>query len=132
MFTGYRLHVLGSAPRMENPEPPSRGSTVAEDRPLLATLADMTAASVERADLDARELMLVRIAALAAVGAPPSSYLANLGPASDVGLTLEDAQAVLIAVAPITGGPATLRAAGSIAKALGFAIAVLESDEDEA
>ena len=37
--------------------------------PLLDTLADMTAASPERANLGARELMLVRLAGLAAVGA---------------------------------------------------------------
>jgi len=102
---------------------------MSDDRPLLDTLADMTAASVERANLDDRELMLVRIAALAAVGAPPSSYLLNLGPAMDSGLTLEDAQGVLIAIAPITGGPRTLLAAGAIFKALGFALAV---DDDEA
>ena len=101
---------------------------MSDDRPLLDTLADMTAASVERANLGDRELMLVRIAALAAVGAPPSSYLLNLGAAMDSGLTLEDAQSVLIAIAPITGGPSTLLAAAAIFKALGFALAV-EDDE---
>jgi hypothetical protein len=98
------------------------------DRPLLDTLTDMTAASLERAGLVDRELMLVRIAALAAVGAPPSSYLLNLGAATEIGLTLEDVQGVLIAVAPITGGPKALAAAGAIFKALGFAIGVLEEE----
>ena len=102
---------------------------MSEERPLLDTLADMTAASLERVNLDARELMLVRVAALAAVGAPPSSYLLNLGAAMDSGLTLEDAQSVLVAIAPITGGPSTLRAAASIFKALGFAIAIVEDEE---
>jgi hypothetical protein len=101
------------------------------DRPLLDTLADMTAASLERADLTDREVMLVRLGALAAVGAPTSSYLLNLGAAADMGLTLEDAQSVLITVAPIIGGPKALASAGSIFKALGFAIAALE-DEAEA
>jgi len=36
--------------------------------------------------------MLVRIAALAAVGAPPLSYAVNVGAASSTGLTVEDAQ----------------------------------------
>jgi len=103
---------------------------MSDDRPLLDTLADMTAASFERANLEARELMLVRIAALAAVGAPPSSYLLNLGPAADSGLTLEDAQSVLVAIAPITGGPSTLRAAGAIFEALGLAIDAALADED--
>ena len=41
-----------------------------EDTPVLDTLALMTAASVEACDLEDRELMLARIAALAAAGAP--------------------------------------------------------------
>jgi alkylhydroperoxidase/carboxymuconolactone decarboxylase family protein YurZ len=100
------------------------------DSPLLDTLADMTAASVERVGLVDRELMLVRVAALAAVGAPPSSYLLNLGAAAEIGLTLEDVQGVLIAVAPVTGGPKVVAAAGAIFKALGFAIGVLEDEAD--
>jgi len=70
----------------------------------------------------------VRIAALAAVDAPPASYLANAGTASDVGITLEDVQGVLIAVAPVIGSPRTVSAAGNIARALGFAIAVIEAE----
>lgn len=96
------------------------------DQPVLDTLTDMTAASVARTGLTDRELMLVRIGALAAVHAPPSSYLLNLGPAAESGLTLEDAQSVLVAVAPIVGGPTTLAAAGAVFEALGFAIALLE------
>jgi alkylhydroperoxidase/carboxymuconolactone decarboxylase family protein YurZ len=100
------------------------------ETPLLDTLADMTAASVERTELGARELMLVRLGALAAVHAPPSSYLLNIGPAADSGLTLEDAQSVLVAVAPIVGAPTALAAAGAIFKALGLAVAVVEDELD--
>ncbi len=101
------------------------------DTPLLDTLADMTAASLERAGLVDREVMLVRIAALAAVGAPPASYLLNLGAAAEIGLTLEDVQGVLIAVAPVTGGPKVVAASGAIFKALGFAIDVLDEADDD-
>jgi alkylhydroperoxidase/carboxymuconolactone decarboxylase family protein YurZ len=100
------------------------------DTPLLDTLADMTAASLARAGLVEREVMLVRIAALAAVGAPPASYLLNLGAAAEIGLTLEDVQGVLVAVAPVTGGPKVVAASGAIFKALGFAIDVAEADAD--
>jgi len=109
---------------------------MAEDTPLLDTLAVMTAASVEACDLADRELMLARIAALAAVGAPPASYLVNAGTAVDVGITLEDVQGVLIAVAPIVGTARVVTAAGNLARALGFAIealaieAELEAEED--
>jgi hypothetical protein len=101
-----------------------------DDTPLLDTLAAMTAASIVECDLVPRELMLARIAALAAVGAPPASYLANAGTASDVGVTLEDVQGVLIAVAPIIGTARSVSAAGNIARALGFAIAAIEAELD--
>ena len=63
-----------------------------EDTPLLDTLAVMTAASLENCNLEPRELMLVRIAALASAGAPPASYLVNAGTAIDLGITLDDVQ----------------------------------------
>jgi alkylhydroperoxidase/carboxymuconolactone decarboxylase family protein YurZ len=98
-----------------------------EETPVLDTLADMTAASM-RSKLDAREHMIARVAALVAVGAPPASYLANAGVASDVGVTLDDVQSILVAVAPIVGTARTVTAAGNIARALGFAIAALEAE----
>jgi len=101
-----------------------------EDTPLLNTLAVMTAASVDACDLDERELMLARIAALVAVGAPAASYLLNVGTAVDLGITLEDVEGVLIAVAPIVGTVRTISAAGNIARALGFAIAVMEAEAE--
>ena len=104
-----------------------------EGRPLLETLVQMTAASVEHTDLGDRELMLVRLAGLIAVDAPPSSYLLNLGPAVDSGLGLEDTRSVLVALAPIVGGPRVVDAAATIATALGYALAIEDAlDEDEA
>lgn len=103
-----------------------------DQRPLVDTLAEMTAASVARVDLDDRSLMLVRLAGLVAVDAPPASYLLNLGPAVESGVTLEDARSVLIALAPIVGGPRVVDAAATIATALGYALAIedaLETDE---
>lgn len=100
------------------------------DTPVLDTIAAMTVASLEECNLEPRELMITRIAALAAVGAPPASYLVNAGTASDVGLTLEDVQGVLVAIAPIVGTARTVLAAGNIARALGFAIAAIEAELD--
>jgi hypothetical protein len=92
----------------------------------------MTAASVDRCDLSPRELMIARIAALAAVGAPPASYALNTPAAAESGLTLEDAQGILIAVAPIIGAPHTVTATASIAQGLGIVVALLEAAlEDE-
>ena len=96
--------------------------------PVLDTLAEITAVSIANSNLAPRELMLARIAALAAVDAPPASYLLNAGTASDVGITLDDVQGVLIAVAPLIGTARVMSAAGNITRALGFAIAVLEAE----
>ncbi|TQM57455.1 hypothetical protein FBY41_4281 [Humibacillus xanthopallidus] len=101
-------------------------------RPLLDAILDMTTASVTRAELGARELLMVRFAALAAVGAPPSSYLLNIAAAADTtDLTLEDARSVLIAVAPIIGTPKVVDAAATIAEALGIALALEDALAEE-
>jgi hypothetical protein len=101
---------------------------VPEDTPVLDTLADMTAASIERSTLSAREHMLARIVALIAVNAPPVSYLLNAGTAADVGITLQDVQGALVAVAPIVGTPRIVTASANIATALGFAVRVAEAE----
>ena len=98
------------------------------DTPVLDTLADMTVASVEHNALAPRELMLVRIAALIAVDAPPASYLANAGAAKDTGVTADDLQGVMIAVAPVVGAARVISAGGNILRALGFAIAVADAE----
>jgi alkylhydroperoxidase/carboxymuconolactone decarboxylase family protein YurZ len=103
--------------------------------PVLDTLAAMTAKSVARSDLDANSLIAARIAALAAVDAPAASYLMHIGPAVDAGVTVEQVQSILVAVAPIIGTPRTLSAAVNITKALGVAIVALEEEleaEEEA
>jgi alkylhydroperoxidase/carboxymuconolactone decarboxylase family protein YurZ len=99
-----------------------------EETPVLSALADITAVSLERSTLNPRELMLARIAALAAVDAPPASYLLNAGTAVDVGITLEDVQGVLIAVAPVVGTPRIVAASGNLATALGFALEMAEAE----
>jgi len=99
------------------------------ESPVLETLADINAVSLERTELDPATLILVRLAALAAVDAPPSSYLMHIGPAADVGVTVEQAQDVLVAVAPIVGTPKTMAAATKIVEALGLAIDLLEREQ---
>ena len=76
--------------------------------------------------------MLVRIAALVAVDAPPVSYLLNLGAADEVGLDAERIRGVLAAVAPIVGTARVVSATGKIVEALDVAIEVAELDEQKA
>jgi alkylhydroperoxidase/carboxymuconolactone decarboxylase family protein YurZ len=102
------------------------------DAPVLEALIEINAASLARTELDDRSLMLVRLAALAAVDAPASSYLLHLGPAVDAGLTAGDAEDVLVAVAPIVGTPRTAAAAAKIVAALGLAIELAQEDAEPA
>jgi alkylhydroperoxidase/carboxymuconolactone decarboxylase family protein YurZ len=100
------------------------------DTPVLDLLARMTADSVEAADLDVETLILVRIAALVAVGAPPVSYLLNLEVAGEMGVDPDQVRAVLAAVAPIVGTARVAEATGNIFKALAVAIEVAELEDE--
>ena len=92
--------------------------------PVLDTIADITAASIDHSSGSPREFMLARLAALIAVDAPPASYLANAPALADSGLTADDIQRVMIAIAPVVGTPRVVSAAGHILRALGFVIDV--------
>jgi 4-carboxymuconolactone decarboxylase len=91
-------------------------------------LASMTAQSVGASSLNPQTLKLVRIAALAAVGAPPTSYLENLGAAADVDIDIdgEQVRGVLTAIAPIVGTARITKSAGSILTAFGAALEIAE------
>jgi hypothetical protein len=98
------------------------------DTPLSDTLLAMTAVSLENTDLSPRELMIARIAALVAVGAPAVSYALNALPAADSDITLDDVEDILVAVAPIVGTASIVSATGNIAEGLGFVIALAEAE----
>jgi alkylhydroperoxidase/carboxymuconolactone decarboxylase family protein YurZ len=97
--------------------------------PVLDALVQMNEGMLERSGLDAETLMLVRIAALAATGAPPASYLVNLEMASELGLSVEQVQGVLIGIAPVIGSARVASAGSSIFRALGLATAIAEEAE---
>ena len=99
------------------------------DAPVLEALADINAVSLDRTDLDPRSLIHVRLAALIAVDAPATSYLVHIAPAASVGVTLDDAQDVLVAVAPIAGTARTMSAATKIVEALGLAIQMADQSD---
>ena len=105
----------------------------AGDTPVLDLLSTMTEASVKASSLDSRTLMLVRIAALVAVDAPPASYAMNLGAASELDIDVDEVRGVLAAVAPIVGTARVASATGNIVAALALAleVAVLEAQGDE-
>jgi alkylhydroperoxidase/carboxymuconolactone decarboxylase family protein YurZ len=98
------------------------------ENPVLDTVLDINAASLSRTDLDPQTAILTRLAALIAVDAPVASYLVHLGAGAQAGLTLEQAQDVLVTVAPIVGTPRTVAAGAKLAEALGLAIDVAASE----
>jgi 4-carboxymuconolactone decarboxylase len=102
------------------------------ETPVLDLLASMTAESIAVSDLDPQSLMLVRIAALAAVDAPPASYLLNLGAAADAGVDADQVRGVLAGIAPIVGTARVASAIGAIADGLDVAIEAAELDAQRA
>src|SRR3954454_17665 len=102
------------------------GRIAAGDAPVLETVLQMNLDAAERSGLDAETYLLVRLAALVAMDAAPVSYLITLGAAADTGLTVEKAQAVLVAIAPVVGSARITAAAGAIIRGVLGAAALNE------
>ena len=102
------------------------------ESPVLDLLTKMTMDSIDASNLDPKTLMLVRIAGLVSVDAPPASYLLNIGTAGEIGVDADDVQGVLIALAPIVGTARIASAATKLTRALGLAINLAELEEAEA
>jgi hypothetical protein len=111
-----------------NREPGQKEASVPEttETPVLDLLADMTARSIEASTLDPETLMLVRVAALVAVDAPPASYLLNIGAASELDIDAEKIRGVLTAVMPIVGTARVASALGKIGRALALELELAE------
>lgn len=104
------------------------------ETPILDLLLSMTADSIEAASgIDEKTVMLVRIAALVAVDAPPISYLTNLRVAGEeTDVSDEEVRGVLAAVAPIVGTARVASATSKMVRALGLtdlADEIPEADE---
>lgn len=109
-----------------------------DDAPVLDLLARMTADSLDASTLDPDTVMLVRLAALVAVGAPPVSYALNIDVGAELGLDADDIRGVLTAIAPIVGTARIAAATGNIVRALAaeieladLEIALLDDEDDE-
>ncbi len=99
------------------------------ETPVLDLLAAMTADSIKASTLDAKSLMLVRIAALVAVDAPAVSYLMNLEAADAVGMDPDQITGVLAAIAPIVGTARVVAATTKIIEALEVELEVVEAQQ---
>ena len=104
----------------------------ASDSPILDLLASMNRAGIEASTLDAQSLMLVRLAALVAIDAPPVSYMLNVEMASDVNVDGEQIEGMLAAIAPIVGSARIASAGGKMVRALGLENSLAELAEQQA
>jgi 4-carboxymuconolactone decarboxylase len=92
------------------------------DANILETAIGLRDLGLEGSGLDARTYALVKIAALIALDAPPTSYAWQIGNALEEGVTPEDILGVLRAVAFQVGAPKVVAAAPEIMLALGLAL----------
>jgi len=79
----------------------------------------MTELSLEATSLDARDVMLARIAALVASDAPPISYARNLGAAGELDIDPTRSAAVFAAIDRSSAQPASTTAMVNIAEGAG-------------
>lgn len=100
------------------------------DSPILSLLAGMNAAGIAASSLDPQTMMLVRMAALVAVDAPPVSYLLNLEMAGEVDVDAEQVQGMLAAIAPVVGSARVASAASKMVRALGLEIELAELEDE--
>ena len=104
------------------------GSIAQGDRPVLEQLVAMNLDSLVSSGLDGRTYFLTRLAALVAMDAAPVSYVINLGLAQEAGVTFEEVQSTLIAIAPVVGSARVAAAAGNILRGA-FGVAALQAED---
>ena len=95
-------------------------------------LKRMVEGSYEESGLDIETFMLVRAAALAAMEAPPASWLAAFKVGKELEIPAEKVIGTLIAIAPVVGTARVVAAAGSIIRALELAEDIKERVDERA
>jgi alkylhydroperoxidase/carboxymuconolactone decarboxylase family protein YurZ len=96
------------------------GGFALQDPDVLGSLLEMQLHNLEASGLDPRTYALVKIAVLIALGAPQSSYLAQVGFALEADVDPDEILKVLVAVAPQVGLPRAVAAAPELMLALGI------------
>jgi hypothetical protein len=98
--------------------------------PLAAVLREMTAVSDVRTTLPPEFVAAVRFAALVALDASRDSYLSLLRAAAEQGLVLDDAQQVVVVLAPLLGTERTSSASAKVAEAVRLLRAVRDANDE--
>ena len=92
------------------------------DSDLVSSGLDLRTKLQDRSGLDPRSYALVKLAAIMALDAPPTSYMWQAANALEAGATPDDLLGVLIAIAPQIGGPRLNAAAPELMVALGMTL----------
>ena len=105
-------------------------SLALNDEGFVESVLSMGHDTVELSKLDPRTHALVRLGALVAIDAAPSSYQATIDLALAAGASVDEIVGTLIAVAPTVGVARVVSAAPELALALGYDLdAAFESSE---
>ncbi|HEY1597859.1 MAG TPA: carboxymuconolactone decarboxylase family protein [Thermoleophilaceae bacterium] len=103
-------------------------SLALNDVSFVQSILAMDENTVEVSRLDAKTHALVRVAALLAIRAGPSSYQASVEIALAAGASVDEIVGILVAVAPTIGLGRVVSAAPELALALGYDVdAALEA-----
>src|SRR3954451_22855117 len=109
-----------------------RSIALSDDR-FVASVLGMGEDTIEASGLDPKTHAMVRLAALLAIDAAPSSYNASAELALASGASLDEIVGILIAVAPTIGLGRVVSAAPDLGLALGYDVdAALEAQPDTA
>ncbi len=107
-------------------------SLAINDERFVRSVLGMELDSAEMCRLDPKTHALVRLAAMLAVDAAPSSYQSSVDAALAAGASIDEVVGTVIAVAPTVGLARVVSAAPELALALGYDVeAALENPEDD-
>ena len=106
-------------------------SLALNDERFARSVLGMELNTAEISRLDAKTHALVRLGAMLAIDAAPSSYQSGVEAALAAGATVDEVVGTVIAVAPTVGLARVVSAAPELALALGYDVdAALEAPED--
>ena len=122
MAQGTTLVAFDIVPGVSEPTPiavPAELEGLADTIPgLIPALRDARVTGEAGSSLDEREIELVRIATLVALGAPAASFRAHVTRALSVGASVDEVWGSVAAIATLVGVPRLIASAPHIAAAL--------------
>jgi alkylhydroperoxidase/carboxymuconolactone decarboxylase family protein YurZ len=98
------------------------GSAALGDASILADRFSLPESTPEQTGLDPRTAGLIRLAALAAMDAPPAAFANHVARAREDGVSADEIVGVLRTIAPLIGASKVIAAAPEMLLALGLSL----------